>query len=122
MLQESFHPVEITDGLWVVPEWRTPPVSCTWLFDFTASVQLIDCSAPRLIFFLVPVKSINHLDWLVNSISVAMLAYSVSASLLTVLCCFFLLESDFHIINNIKLGSCLTRSIFIYDIFRISLI
>ncbi|KAL3813244.1 hypothetical protein ACJIZ3_014512 [Penstemon smallii] len=23
--QESFHPVEITEGLWVVPEWRNPP-------------------------------------------------------------------------------------------------
>ncbi|KEH19412.1 ribosomal protein L11 methyltransferase [Medicago truncatula] len=23
--QESFHPVEITKGLWVVPEWSTPP-------------------------------------------------------------------------------------------------
>ncbi|KAM7492567.1 hypothetical protein LguiA_035488 [Lonicera macranthoides] len=23
--QESFRPVEVTDGLWVVPEWRTPP-------------------------------------------------------------------------------------------------
>ncbi|KAL7216769.1 hypothetical protein ACSBR1_028658 [Camellia fascicularis] len=23
--QESFHPVEITEGLWVVPEWRIPP-------------------------------------------------------------------------------------------------
>ncbi|XP_057507013.1 uncharacterized protein LOC130790118 [Actinidia eriantha] len=23
--QESFYPVEITEGLWVVPEWRTPP-------------------------------------------------------------------------------------------------
>ncbi|GAV72323.1 PrmA domain-containing protein [Cephalotus follicularis] len=22
---ESFHPVEVTEGLWVVPEWRTPP-------------------------------------------------------------------------------------------------
>jgi hypothetical protein len=25
-LQESFHPVEVTEGIWVVPEWRTPPV------------------------------------------------------------------------------------------------
>lgn len=24
--QESFHPVEITEGLWIVPEWRNPPV------------------------------------------------------------------------------------------------
>lgn len=24
--QESFHPVEVSDGLWVVPEWTTPPV------------------------------------------------------------------------------------------------
>ncbi|KAM3222620.1 ribosomal protein L11 methyltransferase [Capsicum chacoense] len=23
--QESFHPVEVSDGLWVVPEWMTPP-------------------------------------------------------------------------------------------------
>ncbi|KAF7822688.1 Ribosomal protein L11 methyltransferase [Senna tora] len=23
--QESFHPIEIIEGLWVVPEWRTPP-------------------------------------------------------------------------------------------------
>ncbi|XP_058747392.1 uncharacterized protein LOC131620355 isoform X2 [Vicia villosa] len=23
--QESFHPVEVTKGLWVVPEWSTPP-------------------------------------------------------------------------------------------------
>ncbi|KAI9083552.1 hypothetical protein K1719_034494 [Acacia pycnantha] len=23
--QESFHPIEITAGLWVVPKWRTPP-------------------------------------------------------------------------------------------------
>lgn len=23
--QESFHPVEVTDGLWIVPEWRKPP-------------------------------------------------------------------------------------------------
>ncbi|KAF6141962.1 hypothetical protein GIB67_037930 [Kingdonia uniflora] len=23
--QESFHPVEITEGLWIVPEWKTPP-------------------------------------------------------------------------------------------------
>ncbi|OVA00356.1 Ribosomal L11 methyltransferase [Macleaya cordata] len=23
--QESFHPVEVTEGLWIVPEWRTPP-------------------------------------------------------------------------------------------------
>lgn len=23
-IQESFHPVEITEGLWIVPEWRTP--------------------------------------------------------------------------------------------------
>lgn len=26
LLQESFHPVKITEGLWIVPEWRTPPV------------------------------------------------------------------------------------------------
>ncbi|KAK9938037.1 hypothetical protein M0R45_014797 [Rubus argutus] len=25
--QESFHPVEITEGLWIVPEWKTPPDS-----------------------------------------------------------------------------------------------
>ncbi|XP_031403108.1 uncharacterized protein LOC116212623 isoform X2 [Punica granatum] len=23
--QESFHPVEVTEGLWIVPEWRAPP-------------------------------------------------------------------------------------------------
>ncbi|KAG2681930.1 hypothetical protein I3760_11G166200 [Carya illinoinensis] len=23
--QESFHPVEVTEGIWIVPEWRTPP-------------------------------------------------------------------------------------------------
>ncbi|XP_073027447.1 uncharacterized protein [Primulina eburnea] len=23
--QESFHPVEITEGIWIVPEWRSPP-------------------------------------------------------------------------------------------------
>ncbi|XP_042481604.1 LOW QUALITY PROTEIN: ribosomal protein L11 methyltransferase [Macadamia integrifolia] len=23
--QESFHPVKVTEGLWIVPEWRTPP-------------------------------------------------------------------------------------------------
>ncbi|KAL2523557.1 ribosomal protein L11 methyltransferase-related [Abeliophyllum distichum] len=23
--QESFHPVEVTEGLWIVPEWRKPP-------------------------------------------------------------------------------------------------
>ncbi|KAM2898393.1 hypothetical protein COP2_007933 [Malus domestica] len=23
--QESFHPVEVTEGLWIVPEWRIPP-------------------------------------------------------------------------------------------------
>ncbi|XP_040986231.1 ribosomal protein L11 methyltransferase isoform X2 [Juglans microcarpa x Juglans regia] len=23
--KESFHPVEVTEGIWVVPEWRTPP-------------------------------------------------------------------------------------------------
>ncbi|KAF9672776.1 hypothetical protein SADUNF_Sadunf11G0079400 [Salix dunnii] len=23
--QESFHPVEVTEGLWIVPEWRSPP-------------------------------------------------------------------------------------------------
>ncbi|KAI3457432.1 hypothetical protein Pfo_014095 [Paulownia fortunei] len=23
--QDSFHPVEITEGLWIVPEWRNPP-------------------------------------------------------------------------------------------------
>ncbi|KAM5586103.1 hypothetical protein ABKV19_005144 [Rosa sericea] len=23
--QESFHPVEITEGLWIVPAWKTPP-------------------------------------------------------------------------------------------------
>ncbi|KAL4314082.1 hypothetical protein AHAS_Ahas15G0049500 [Arachis hypogaea] len=23
--QESFHPVEVTEGLWVVPKWITPP-------------------------------------------------------------------------------------------------
>ncbi|KAH6834829.1 ribosomal protein L11 methyltransferase-like protein [Perilla frutescens var. hirtella] len=23
--QESFHPVEITEGVWIVPEWREPP-------------------------------------------------------------------------------------------------
>lgn len=25
-LQESFDPVEVTEGLWIVPEWKTPPV------------------------------------------------------------------------------------------------
>ncbi|XP_076944463.1 uncharacterized protein LOC143615127 [Bidens hawaiensis] len=25
MLQESFHPIEVTQGLWIVPEWLTPP-------------------------------------------------------------------------------------------------
>ncbi|KAL8032086.1 hypothetical protein ABFX02_13G071500 [Erythranthe guttata] len=25
LTQESFHPVEITEGLWIVPEWRKPP-------------------------------------------------------------------------------------------------
>uniref|UniRef100_A0A1D1YX18 ETFB lysine methyltransferase n=1 Tax=Anthurium amnicola TaxID=1678845 RepID=A0A1D1YX18_9ARAE len=24
-VQETFHPLQITNGLWVVPEWRTPP-------------------------------------------------------------------------------------------------
>ncbi|GLT69698.1 hypothetical protein SLA2020_418290 [Shorea laevis] len=24
--QESFDPVEVTEGLWIVPEWKTPPV------------------------------------------------------------------------------------------------
>ncbi|KAL2472810.1 ribosomal protein L11 methyltransferase-related [Forsythia ovata] len=24
-MQESFHPVEVTEGLWIVPEWRKPP-------------------------------------------------------------------------------------------------
>ncbi|KAJ0046862.1 hypothetical protein Pint_04621 [Pistacia integerrima] len=24
--QESFHPVKVTEGLWIVPEWRTPPM------------------------------------------------------------------------------------------------
>ncbi|KAK1280401.1 hypothetical protein QJS04_geneDACA014276 [Acorus gramineus] len=24
-VQDSFHPVEVTNGLWIVPEWRTPP-------------------------------------------------------------------------------------------------
>lgn len=24
--QESFNPVEVTDGLWIVPEWRKPPL------------------------------------------------------------------------------------------------
>ncbi|KAK2968422.1 hypothetical protein RJ640_004428 [Escallonia rubra] len=24
--QESFHPVEVTEGIWIVPEWRTPPL------------------------------------------------------------------------------------------------
>ncbi|XP_030511913.1 ribosomal protein L11 methyltransferase isoform X1 [Rhodamnia argentea] len=24
--QESFHPVEVTEGLWIVPEWKTPPI------------------------------------------------------------------------------------------------
>ncbi|KAL5061739.1 hypothetical protein RYX36_023476 [Vicia faba] len=33
--QESFHPVEVTKGLWVVPEWSTPP-----LHYFTA---VMDC-------------------------------------------------------------------------------
>ncbi|KAK9265768.1 hypothetical protein L1049_003386 [Liquidambar formosana] len=23
--QESFHPVEVTEGIWIVPEWKTPP-------------------------------------------------------------------------------------------------
>ncbi|KAF8024099.1 hypothetical protein BT93_F1333 [Corymbia citriodora subsp. variegata] len=23
--QESFHPVEVTEGLWIIPEWQTPP-------------------------------------------------------------------------------------------------
>ncbi|KAL3733795.1 hypothetical protein ACJRO7_023193 [Eucalyptus globulus] len=23
--QESFHPVEVTEGLWITPEWQTPP-------------------------------------------------------------------------------------------------
>ncbi|XP_073027449.1 uncharacterized protein [Primulina eburnea] len=23
--EESFHPVEITEGIWIVPEWRSPP-------------------------------------------------------------------------------------------------
>ncbi|XP_057766558.1 uncharacterized protein LOC130987016 [Salvia miltiorrhiza] len=25
LTQESFHPMEITEGLWIVPEWRNPP-------------------------------------------------------------------------------------------------
>lgn len=25
-LQESFNPIKVTDGLWIVPEWKTPPV------------------------------------------------------------------------------------------------
>ncbi|KAJ0983008.1 hypothetical protein J5N97_011263 [Dioscorea zingiberensis] len=24
-VQENFHPIEVTDGLWIVPKWRTPP-------------------------------------------------------------------------------------------------
>jgi len=27
-IQESLHPVQVTEGLWVVPQWCTPPV---WL-------------------------------------------------------------------------------------------
>ncbi|KAJ0982933.1 hypothetical protein J5N97_011188 [Dioscorea zingiberensis] len=23
--EENFHPIEVTDGLWIVPKWRTPP-------------------------------------------------------------------------------------------------
>lgn len=26
LLQESFHPIEVIDGLWIVPKWRDPPV------------------------------------------------------------------------------------------------
>lgn len=32
LLQESFHPLEVTEGLWIVPEWRTPLVRLFKLF------------------------------------------------------------------------------------------
>ncbi|XWS10024.1 hypothetical protein CRYUN_Cryun39dG0040200 [Craigia yunnanensis] len=32
--RESFDPVEVTEGLWIVPEWKTPPV---WLYPVTFS-------------------------------------------------------------------------------------
>ncbi|KAM0952185.1 putative S-adenosyl-L-methionine-dependent methyltransferase [Dioscorea sansibarensis] len=25
-IQENFHPIEVADGLWIVPSWRTPPI------------------------------------------------------------------------------------------------
>lgn len=37
--QESFHPVEVTEGLWIVPEWRTPPVWSFLLFKFLRSLK-----------------------------------------------------------------------------------
>lgn len=24
-MQESFHPIEVTEGVWIIPEWITPP-------------------------------------------------------------------------------------------------
>lgn len=53
MLQESFHPVEAAEGLWIVPEWRSPPVwslqtdfSYLYLFTNTTNRTFLKCFVP----------------------------------------------------------------------------
>ncbi|QHO46309.1 Ribosomal protein methyltransferase [Arachis hypogaea] len=46
--RESFHPVKVTEGLWVVPKWITPPVRISHTYFFVTvylsfSLQIICC-------------------------------------------------------------------------------
>ncbi|KAL0443549.1 UNVERIFIED_CONTAM: Ribosomal protein L11 methyltransferase [Sesamum latifolium] len=64
---ESFHPVEITEGLWIVPEWRNPPFGADLSVGFDIERQAItsarhnaalnNIGPEKLLLSLVPRKN-----------------------------------------------------------------
>lgn len=41
--QESFYPVEVTEGHWIVPEWRSPPVRLSQIIFLKDFMGIVSC-------------------------------------------------------------------------------
>ncbi|XP_073115597.1 uncharacterized protein [Elaeis guineensis] len=66
-VQEVFHPTEVTDGLWIVPRWRNPPMGVTLSVGIDIDPQAVasarqnialnDIDSNRMLVYLVPSKA-----------------------------------------------------------------
>ena len=74
LLQESFHPVEVTEGVWIVPEWRSPPVWLSQIIFFAGFTWIIACHIdisfthasmkPKIWFMHVPCTHSSRVEYL----------------------------------------------------------